>query len=135
MIFYIKTKTNKIMPIEYAKDDNFDEVMTDVKKALIVFSATWCGPCKMLTPVIEELADSRKDMKIIKLDVDESPNVAGFYEVLSIPTMIILQASENNNTKGEDANLTNKAFNNFIKSSVKTGFLEGKDIEDWYDGC
>ena len=75
-------------------DSNFDEnIQSGVK--LVDFWATWCGPCKMIAPVLEELAgdyDGKAD--ILKLDVDENPSTAAKFEVMSIPTLIVFKDGE-----------------------------------------
>lgn len=77
-------------------DQNFDEeVLQSDIPVLVDFFATWCGPCKMLAPVIDELASSYDGkVKIGKLDVDESPEAAGKYGVQSIPTLLIFKGGE-----------------------------------------
>ena len=77
-------------------DDNFQAEVLDTKGVVLVdFFATWCGPCKMQGPVVEELAGEYEGKaKLGKLDVDASPNVAGKYGVQSIPTLIIFKDGE-----------------------------------------
>ncbi|WP_197319557.1 thioredoxin [Saccharomonospora sp. NB11] len=74
-------------------DTNFaDEVLTHDKPVLVDFWATWCGPCKMVAPVLEEIAAEHGDkIRIAKLDTDANPNTARDYQVMSIPTMILFQ--------------------------------------------
>lgn len=72
-------------------DKTFSEE-TDKGLVLIDFWATWCGPCKMIAPVLEELAaDYEGKADILKLDVDENPSTAAKYEVMSIPTLIVFK--------------------------------------------
>jgi thioredoxin 1 len=77
-------------------DENFDEeVLRADKPVLVDFFAEWCGPCKMMAPVIDELAEEVKDDFIVgKLNVDEAPNTAGKYGVQSIPTLILFKKGE-----------------------------------------
>ena len=70
---------------------NFEyEVMKSDKPVLVDFYADWCGPCRMLGPVIEELANQRNDIKVCKLNVDENPELAQAFRVMSIPTLMIV---------------------------------------------
>jgi len=67
------------------------EVLNHKGLALVDFYAEWCGPCKMLGPIIEQLAEENKDIKIGKVNVDESMETARQYEVMSIPTLIFFK--------------------------------------------
>ena len=70
----------------------FDEVIKSKKVVLVDFFATWCGPCRMLSPVLEEvLEESKGEFDIVKVDVDESYDLARKFGVMSVPTMIIFQ--------------------------------------------
>ncbi|WP_236790337.1 thioredoxin [Amycolatopsis sp. GM8] len=72
-----------------------DDVLTSETPVLVDFWATWCGPCKMVAPVLEEIATQHKDkIKIAKLDVDENPGTARDYQVMSIPTLILFQGGK-----------------------------------------
>lgn len=79
-----------------ATDANFQTAILDSDKvALVDFWASWCGPCMMLGPVIEELAGDYEGKAIIaKLNVDENPNTAGKYGIRSIPTMLIIKGGQ-----------------------------------------
>ena len=70
---------------------NFDEEIKNNSKVLVDFYADWCGPCKMIAPIIEEIADERKDIAVFKLNVDESAAIAIKYNVMSIPTLIVFE--------------------------------------------
>lgn len=73
-------------------EENFEqEVLQSDKTVLIDFWASWCGPCKMLAPVIEELAEEVQDAKICKIDIDEQPELAEKYDVMSIPTLVVFK--------------------------------------------
>lgn len=72
--------------------DNFEaEVLKSDKPVLIDFWAAWCGPCQMMGPVIEEIAEEREDIKVCKIDVDEQPDLAAEYGVMSIPTLLVVK--------------------------------------------
>ena len=69
----------------------FNELMNE-KAVLVDFFATWCGPCKMLSPVLEGVAEKMKDkVTIVKVDVDRSPDLAAEFGVMSVPTMIMFK--------------------------------------------
>ena len=72
-------------------NNNFDEVKESKGKVLVDFYADWCGPCKMLMPVMEEIS---KDYDVYKVNVDEAPNIAMTYNITSIPTMIFFKNGE-----------------------------------------
>lgn len=79
---------------EILKDTNFEETLKNNKYVLVDFFAQWCGPCKMLAPIMDELSEEYKDkIKIVKLDVDESPETARKFDIMSIPTMIFFESS------------------------------------------
>ena len=63
-------------------------------KVLVDFFATWCGPCRMLTPILEQVSEEVKNCKIFKVDVDESPNIARRFGIMSVPTLILFEDGE-----------------------------------------
>ncbi|MET7990496.1 thioredoxin [Amycolatopsis sp. NPDC005232] len=72
-----------------------DDVLTSEKPVLVDFWATWCGPCKMVAPVLEEIAaENGEKLTVAKLDIDENPNTARDYQVMSIPTLILFQGGK-----------------------------------------
>lgn len=75
--------------------DNFEEeVLKSDKPVLVDFWATWCAPCRMQGPIVEEIADERDDVKVGKLDVDENPEIAEKYGIMSIPTLLVIENGE-----------------------------------------
>lgn len=76
------------------------EVLESDKPVLVDFFATWCGPCRMVSPVVDEIAEERADtLKVVKVDVDEVPSVAAAYGVMSIPTLMVFRGGETVNTQ------------------------------------
>jgi thioredoxin 1 len=76
-------------------DTNFDaEVLESEKPVLVDFWAPWCGPCRVVAPVLEEIAGEREDLRIVKLNIDENQQTAARFQVLSIPTMILFKAGQ-----------------------------------------
>lgn len=84
------------MALIHLNEESFDTTMDSGKLMLVDFWATWCGPCRMLGPVIEELAEEYegKDVVICKVDVDENPELTRRYGVMQVPTVLLLQDGE-----------------------------------------
>lgn len=76
----------------HLENENFDELIKD--KVVVDFFATWCGPCKMLGPVFEELSNEINDIKFIKVDIDEHEDLCKKYKVMSVPTLIVFDKGE-----------------------------------------
>lgn len=100
--------------IELTADSFEQEVLKANGLVFVDFWATWCGPCQMMTPVVDELAEERSDVKFAKVNVDEQMELARKYRVMSIPTFLVYRDGEvvgrsmGGQTKEELAELLNK---------------------------
>ena len=73
-------------------ETNFsDEVIRSDRPVLLDFWAPWCGPCRMVGPIVEEIAQERTDIKVAKVNVDEQPELAGRFGVMAIPTLVVMK--------------------------------------------
>ena len=77
--------------ININKNNFQDEVMNSDKKVLLDFWAPWCGPCRMVVPLVEEIAVERPDIKVGKVNVDENPELASRFGIMSIPTLLVME--------------------------------------------
>lgn len=77
------------------------EVLEETKTVLVDFYADWCGPCKMLSPIIDEIAQEKQEVKFVKINVDEAQELARKYSIMSIPTLVVIKdGKEKNRTVG-----------------------------------
>lgn len=91
--------------------ENFEaEVVNSDKKVLIDFWASWCGPCMMVSPFIEEISEERTDVKVCKVNVDEEPGLAQAFGISSIPTLFVMEGG--------------KAVNSMVGAAPKATILE-----------
>ncbi len=77
--------------ININKNNFQSEVLNSEKKVLLDFWAPWCGPCRMVVPIVEEIADERPDIKVGKINVDEEAELASRFGIMSIPTLVVIE--------------------------------------------
>ncbi len=83
---------DNVLEITY---ENFDlEVLNSDKTVLIDFYADWCNPCKVLSPIVEEVANENKNIKVVKINIDEVQEIANQYGIMSIPTLVVIKNGE-----------------------------------------
>lgn len=98
------------MAVLHLDKNNFDtEVLKNKGVVLVDFFATWCGPCKMTGPIIDQLAEELKNVKFVKIDVDQNQELASEYQVFSIPTFLVFKDGQ--------------VVNQFVGAQSKEGFL------------
>ncbi len=89
------------MSVLHITKETFEkEVLKSDKPVLLDFYAVWCGPCKMIAPILDEIAAEREDIKVCKVNVDEEPELAAKYQVVSIPSLFVIK----------DGQVTNQAL-------------------------
>ena len=77
--------------ININKNNFQDEVLNSDKTVLLDFWASWCAPCRMVVPIVEEIAGERRDIKVGKINVDEEPELANKFSIMSIPTLVVMK--------------------------------------------
>lgn len=98
------------MAVAHLDKNNFEtEVLKNKGVVLVDFYATWCGPCKMTGPIIEQLAEEVKTVKFVKVDVDQNQELSSQYQVFSIPTFLLFKDGQ--------------IVNQFVGAQSKEGFL------------
>ncbi len=94
--------------INIHKNNFQQEVISSDKPVLLDFWAPWCGPCRMVVPLVEEIAQERPDIKVGKINVDEQPELASRFQIMSIPTLLVLKGGK----------VTNQAIGARSKSQI-----------------
>ncbi|GJN64212.1 MAG TPA: thioredoxin [Candidatus Faecalibacterium intestinipullorum] len=94
--------------ITITKNNFASEVLQSDKTVLLDFWASWCGPCRMLSPIVDQVADERPDVKVGKVNVDEQPELAGQFGIMSIPALLVFK----------NGKLVNQAVGSRPKASV-----------------
>ncbi len=84
-----------------------EEVLESDRKVLVDFWAPWCGPCRMVSPIVDEIAEENSAVKVAKINIDEQPQLASQYGVMSIPTLMVF---ENGDVADKAVGARNKAF-------------------------
>ena len=83
------------MKVLHVNKDNFhNEVLNSEKPVLLDFFASWCGPCRMVGPILEQIAEEREDIKVCKVNIDEQPELASRYRIMSVPTLMVLKGGQ-----------------------------------------
>lgn len=88
-------RRNAVMSVQTITKETFDElVLRSDKPVLVDFWAPWCGPCRMVSPLVDEIAEEREDVVVGKVNVDEQPELAAQFGVMSIPTLLVFKDGE-----------------------------------------
>lgn len=79
------------MSVLIVNKNNFNSIVNNSKPVLLDFYADWCGPCRMVSPIVEEIAEEHPQYQVGKIDVDKEPELAQQFNVLSIPTLVVIK--------------------------------------------
>lgn len=79
------------MSVKNVTTQSFSELQNEKRPILLDFYATWCGPCRMVSPTVDEIAEEREDIFVGKINVDDSPELAKKFSIFSIPTLIVIK--------------------------------------------
>ena len=82
------------MAIQHFKTSEFDAAVEAAPLAMVDFWADWCGPCKMLSPVVDSIAEEHPEIKICKIDIDEEPSLTERFGIMSVPTLVVMKNGE-----------------------------------------
>ena len=82
------------MSVLNVNKENFESVKNSEKTVLLDFYADWCGPCRMVSPIVDEIAEEREDILVGKINVDNEPELAEAFGVISIPTLVVMKNGE-----------------------------------------
>ena len=83
------------MKVLHVNKENFHkEVLNSDRPVLLDFFASWCGPCRMVAPILDEIAEEREDIKVCKVDIDDQPELASRYRIMSVPTLMVLKEGQ-----------------------------------------
>ena len=80
--------------VNITKNNFREEVVNSERPVLLDFWASWCGPCRMISPIVDEIAAERDDIKVGKINVDEQPELAAQFQIMSIPSLIVMRGGE-----------------------------------------
>ncbi len=82
------------MAVVKVTESNFNEILDSGKTVLLDFYAEWCGPCKMVSPIVDQISEENPDIIVGKIDVDDQQEIAEKYGIMSIPTLVVLKNGE-----------------------------------------